>query len=189
MMRHDEFHAFVDYFIKGTKEILDQRNLAYATDADPFANFEETAAFFGSDKYHACLPHLHKHYRALVNEVRQEKPRKHVVHEHCMDIINYCIFIAAFSEDEGYHPHEAPDLSTFRYYESPDDQREEAERQRIEADYENENVLYDPKPPLSQEEVTKVDSSWDPINGWDTNGWEPITPQDPWDYTEGNDAY
>lgn len=122
-MEHSEFHRRAIMISEKALDVLKERNDKYSRTDNPLANFEETAEFLGLSEHQALLPHLHKHYRALINSLNEDSPSMSAVLEHVTDIINYCIIAYIILENqnnEALMEHEAL-MERKAYYERPGD--------------------------------------------------------------------
>jgi hypothetical protein len=73
-----------------------EKNEEYADEQDPLANFRETAQFLGCSMFEALLPHMYKHFRAIVKGY--DTYTYDELYDRLIDLTAYAIFIAMIKE-------------------------------------------------------------------------------------------
>lgn len=88
--------ASLDRFVRHLRDTIINKNYEYADEGDPLANFRETAQFLDCSMFHALLPHMYKHFRAIVKGF--DSYTYDELHERLIDLVAYAIFTDMIKE-------------------------------------------------------------------------------------------
>lgn len=92
----------IDRFIHHLRDTIINKNIEYADAGDPLANFRETSQFLNCSMFEALLPHMYKHFRAIVKGYNTYTYDD--LHDRLIDLAAYTIFIDMIKESEIERP-------------------------------------------------------------------------------------
>jgi hypothetical protein len=97
-MNSNDFHDYVHEFLNEVATIITGKNGEYADQDDCLANFRESADFLGLTMFDSLLPHMHKHYRAIVKGFDTYDPDE--LRGRLIDLCAYAIFTDIIKNEE-----------------------------------------------------------------------------------------
>jgi hypothetical protein len=92
----------LDRFVRHLRDTIINKNIEYADVDDPLANFRETSQFLNCSMFEALLPHMYKHFRAIVKGYNTYTYDD--LHDRLIDLAAYTIFIDMIKESEIERP-------------------------------------------------------------------------------------
>lgn len=87
----------LDNFFCHLRSTILEKNAEYADEHDPLANFRETAHFLECSMFHALVPHMYKHFRAIVKGF--DTYTYDELHDRLIDLVAYAIFTDMIKEN------------------------------------------------------------------------------------------
>jgi hypothetical protein len=104
-MNSEEFERIFDEIVDNARNVLVNKAVEYASDADRLHNFKVAAAYLGCTPKQAALYFMTKHLVSISDMVQQDTPHSILVwDEKIGDALNYLILLRAIVEES----HEVP---------------------------------------------------------------------------------